>query len=45
MVLIFQGEFSNGKKQNGIGKEYKYNILIYEGEYLFGKKREKEKNL
>ena len=36
--LVFEGEYSNGKR-NGKGKEYgKYNDIIFEGEYLNGKK-------
>ena len=34
--LIFEGEFLNGKKWNGKGKEYFANNLVYEGEYLYG---------
>ena len=37
--LIFEGEYLNGKKWNGKGKEYdEYNNLVFEGEYLNGKK-------
>ena len=34
-------------EKNGLGKEYKLNgnILLFEGEYLNGKKMEKEKNI
>jgi len=36
-ILIFEGEYLNGKR-NGIGKGYDYNgKLIFEGEYLNGK--------
>ena len=36
--LIYEGEYSRGKR-NGIGKEYNDNSkLIYEGEYFNGKK-------
>ena len=48
----FQGEYLNGKRWNGKGKEYKYDfigptctdfgdILEFEGEYINGKKKEK----
>ena len=41
--LIFEGEYSSGKR-NGFGKEYYYNGNIYfEGEYLDGKRTEKGK--
>ena len=41
--LIFEGEFSNGKK-NGKGKEYdNYERLIFEGEYKNGEKNGKGK--
>ena len=41
--LIFEGEFSNGKK-NGKGKEYdNYERLIFEGEYINGEKNGKGK--
>ena len=43
--LIFEGEYLNGKKWNGQGKEYDYGKLKFEGEYLNGKKMEKEKNI
>ena len=33
--LRFEGEYKNGKK-NGKGKEYYENILLFEGEYLYG---------
>ena len=37
--LIYEGEYLNGKKWNGKGKEYnKYGELIFEGEYLNGNK-------
>ena len=40
--IIFEGEylydFWNKKRWNGKGKEYSYDYLIYEGEYLNGKK-------
>ena len=38
MNLVFEGEFSNGKR-NGIGKEYNdYKELIFDGNYIYGKK-------
>ena len=38
-ILIFEGEYLNGKR-NGKGKEYNDNgQLIFEGEYLDGKKK------
>ena len=37
-VLIFEGEYANGKR-NGIGKEYNdKGELIFEGEYIEGRK-------
>ena len=37
--LIFEGEYLNGKKWNGNGKEYSfYGELIFEGEYLKGQR-------
>ena len=42
-ILIFEGEYLNGKK-NGQGKEYGINeIVIFEGEYLNGKRNGKGK--
>ena len=41
--LIFEGEYSNGKK-NGKGKEYLFEKLIFEGEYSNGKKNGKGKS-
>ena len=42
--LIFQGEFLNGKKWNGNGKEYNdYYKLRFEGEYLNGERNGKGK--
>ena len=35
--LIFEGEYKDGKKWNGKGKEYNYGKLIFEGEYKDGK--------
>ena len=36
--LVFEGEYSNGKR-NGKGKEFgEYNEIIFEGEYLNGKR-------
>ena len=44
--MIFEGEYLNGKRWNGKGKEYGYNgNLISEGEYLMEKEMEKEKNM
>ncbi len=48
----FQGEYLNGKRWNGKGREYKNihvgpgctdfaNILVFEGEYINGKKKGK----
>ena len=37
--LIFEGEYSNGKRWNGKFKEIQYGKLIIEGEYLNGEKR------
>ena len=35
--MEFEGEYLNGEKWNGKGKEYNYNDeLIFEGEYLNG---------
>ena len=43
--IIFKGEFSIGKRWNGKGKEYNDDHeLIYEGEYLNGKKIGKDSN-
>ena len=37
--IIFEGEYLNGKKWNGKGKEYnKDGKLRFEGEYLNGKR-------
>ena len=36
--LIFEGQYLNGER-NGKGKEYYYGELIFEGEYLYNKKR------
>ena len=41
-VLIFEGEYLNGKK-NGKGKEYDDGKLRFEGEYLNGEKNGKRK--
>ena len=36
--MVFEGEYLNGKRWNGKGKEYNnYGELIFEGEYLNGK--------
>ena len=40
--LIFDGEYLNGKKWNGKGKEYDYKCrLKFEGEYLSGERNGK----
>ena len=39
-ILIFEGEYKNGKK-NGIGKEYDNGNIVFEGEYKNGKKNGK----
>ena len=36
--LIFEGEYLNGKRWKGEGKEYNGDILIFSGEYLDGKR-------
>ena len=37
--LLFEGEFNNGKRWNGRGKEFDgFNNLIYDGEYIEGEK-------
>jgi len=42
-ILIFKGEYLNGKR-NGIGKEYNYDgKLLFEGNYLNGKRNGKGK--
>ncbi len=38
--LIFEGEYLNGERWNGKGKEYVEGKLKFEGEYLNGKKTE-----
>ena len=43
--LKFEGEYKNGQRWNGKGKEYNDNGELFEGEYLKGKKMEKEKNI
>ena len=35
---MFEGEYLNGKRWNGKGKEYYNNKLIFEGEYLNGER-------
>ena len=41
---MFEGEYLNGKRWNGKGKEYNCNgILEFEGEYLYGEKKGKGK--
>jgi len=40
--LVFEGEYLNGKRWNGKGKEYDYDgKLIFKGEYLNGEKIKK----
>ena len=40
--FLFEGEYLDGKKWNGKGKEFDYKEnLIFEGEYLNGKKWER----
>ena len=42
-ILIYEGEYLNGKR-NGKGKEYRIDhVLIFEGEYLNGKRNGKGK--
>ena len=42
--LEFEGEYLNGNRWNGKGKEYNDNgELIFEGKYINGKKIEKER--
>jgi len=41
--LIFEGDYLNGKRWNGKGKEYFKNKLLFEGEYLNGEKNGKGK--
>ena len=42
-IMLFEGEYSNGKR-NGKGKEYNsYGGLIFEGEYSNGKRNGKGK--
>ena len=40
--IAFEGEYLNGRKFKGIGKEYSYDedyeSIRFEGEYLYGKK-------
>ena len=45
--IMFEGEYLNGMRWNGKGKEYSsYSKLLFEGEYLNGKKKiEKEKKI
>ena len=42
--LLFEGDYLNEKKWNGIAKEYIVNKLIFEGEYIKGEKKGKEYN-
>ena len=42
--IMFEGEYLNGMRWNGKGKEYSsYSKLLVEGEYLNGKKNRKGK--
>ena len=48
--LIFEGEYINGEKQNGRGKEYYQcsfsdDIIIFDGEYKNGKKNRNVKEI
>ena len=44
-LLLYEGEYLNGKR-NGKGKEYDYDgNVIFEGEYLNGKEMEEEENI
>ena len=36
--MIFEGEYLNGKRWNGKGKIYIFDILIFEGEYFNGER-------
>ena len=36
--MIFEGEYLNGKRWKGQGKEYHKDILVFSGEYLDGKR-------
>ena len=41
---MFEGEYLNGQRWNGKGKEYdKYGELIFEGEYVNGQRHGKGK--
>ena len=42
-ILIFEGEYLNGERWNGKGKEYFNDKLDFEGEYLNGKRSGKAK--
>ena len=43
--MEFEGEYLDGER-NGEGKEYKRSdILLFEGTYIKGKKKDKEKNI
>ena len=36
-IILFEGEYLNGKKWNGVEKKFRSIDLYYEGEYLHGK--------
>ena len=41
--MIFEGEYINGKRRNGKGKEYNEDgKLRFEGDYLNGERKRKE---
>ena len=35
-ILIFEGEYLNGKRWNGKGKEFSFGQLVFEGQYANG---------
>ena len=42
--IVYEGEYLDGKRWKGKGKEYnREDQLIFEGEYLEGKKKESKK--
>ena len=45
MAIEFEGEYLNGKRWNGKGKEYDtFGTLIFEGEYLNGERLNRKGN-
>ena len=43
--LVFEGEYLNGRRWIGKGKENKWkNELIFKGEYLYGERKSKNSN-